>query len=237
MPLIQPYFDFVRAAIAEQLASLDPLFVAHTARSQSVIFVRQLSSGPMPFRFICLTGMHQREEFGLDIGWSDERKLPNDDYFGILLERGLSIDSREIPHAPCCVPLISRVVLGSAEDLFDVPAFEATPPSLARLAQAARDSFASDASMKRLRSLCASAGLAHEIEEARSPAGARRMAPKLFGVFDSPLPEHWGMIQFLAGLRPSDCDAALSGPCAVAGALLAEYAVPLLQSDNLTPVA
>jgi hypothetical protein len=233
--LLAPFFDFVREAITERLGSLDDSFsCSSNMRAQSVLWKRRMPSEAMPFRFVYLKGFPGSEEFGLDLGWSDRPNFPSTNWFSTLIERGLSLEAKEFPGVPCKVPLISDLLLGPAADLFESPTFEAVSPSLSRLANAVTASFRSEGGIEHLRELLQISGLDHEFKAARTVAGARRIAPELFNVFESPLSTDWQFVNLLTGLGPNDCDAALAAPCAVACVLLEEHAIPFLQS-NLAP--
>jgi hypothetical protein len=234
--LIRSFFDYVNSALTEYCALSDASFTTFiNARSQSVVWVQSTRSKALPYRFISLNGFPGSEEFGLDIAWSDDRKFPSASYFSVLLERGLPLDGRSVPPAPCQVPVISDLVLGSARAWFDAPTFRATAPSVDRLAQAVTESFLSDASTHRLSSLWRNAGVDGAPDIARTMAVARRVVPELFDVFDSPTPTDWQLVDYLTGIKTTDCDSALSGPCAVACFLLGEFALPMLRAENLTP--
>lgn len=235
--MIDLYFEYARDAICETIERHDPLFVpSSNKRKKSVLWVKRLPTGRMPYRFVHLTCFPGREEFGVDIGWSTDRTIPLTDYYSVLLEHGLRPDDRCVPCEPCQVPLISHLVLGSARDWFSEPNIEAIPPSIDRLASAIKDCFDSPTSLERLRDFCDVAGLGDRFEAARTIEGARLLAPKLFNVFGAPLSTDWQIVQYLTGVHAVDVNDALAGPCAIACVLLEEFAMPLLQSENLTPV-
>lgn len=236
--LIKNFFDYARGAIAEFLESSELAWAASiNSRSQSVLWTRHLPSGKMPFQFIQLKGFSQREEFSLDVGWNTKQKFPSVDYFSILLERGLPPESQDKPKAACYVPLISDLILGEARDMFELPSFEVNPPTLERLAQAVKDCRSNSGGMKRLRELCEVSDLEDELESAVSNAGSLQLARELFNVEGVPLSTDWQFIDHLTGLRPSDCDNALAGPCAIACVLLAQQALPFLMSEEVRPSA
>lgn len=236
LSLIPEFFEYVRDALAEQLVHIDHSFSPPVGkRGQSVLWTKRVSSNLMPFRFVKLWGYHGREEFGINIGWSNEPTFPSSDFFEVLADRGLPMDSREPPDVPSQVPLISDFILGAAGDAFDTPNFEALPPSLDRLAEAVRCSFATSLGLERLRGMCEVSGVEDQLKFARTKAGARRVAVEIFNVRERPLPTDWQFVKLLTEIVPEDIEAAVSGPTALACMLLVERAFPLLQSDELRP--